>query len=222
MLLSSGLGQRLGDLKMSAKEWLRDREQALENEYFRRRDRELIERLREQGRQERERQALEGELGIHDEAFLSRLQAAGFGPSNLALLHLVPLVEVGWADGELEPRERELILALAESRGITPGSEAHDQLDGWLAMHPGQEFFETTFSAIRMSLDAQDAPTRKHTTDDLVAWCTRIAEATGGILGMMPISHDERECLRHIAAKLDRRPDDGDDDGTDTSTREVP
>ena len=207
---------------MSQKTWLGDREKALENEYFQRRDRELIEHLREQGRRERDRSALEDQLGIHDAALLSHLQEAGFNPSNLALLHLVPLVEVAWSEGNVTRRERELILALAESRGIGSGSPVHSQLTAWLDTNPGQEFFETAFTVIQKGLDTQDAPRRQQTRDDLVAWCTRIAEATGGILRMMPISREERECLTRIAAKLDQEPESGHAGGRGAHDREVP
>ncbi len=192
---------------MSPKEWLGDREQALENQYFQRHDRELIERLREQGRRQRDLSGLEDQLDVHDSVLLSHLREAGFNSSNLMLLHLVPLVEVAWSEGEVTLRERELILALAESRGVGPDSAAHNQLTTWLDQHPGQEFFDDAFEAIRKSLVLRDAPNRQQTKDELVAWCTRIAEASGGILRMAPISREERECLNRIAAKLNQEAD---------------
>lgn len=72
---------------MVPKRFLEDREHALENEYFHRKDHELIERLREEGRKQAERHDLEHRLGTHDTAFLEQLQAAGFAPDNLSLLH---------------------------------------------------------------------------------------------------------------------------------------
>jgi hypothetical protein len=192
---------------MAAKEFLDDREHALENEYFFRKDRELIDHLREEGRKEAERRALEEELQTHDTAFLQELQAAGFSPDNLRLIHLVPLVEVAWSEGEVTARERELILALASRRGFATDSAAFQQLVGWLDSRPDAAFFETTYEAIRRLLALQDETSRQATREDLVAWCTRIAEATGGILGMAPISKDERECLRRVAERISTPPD---------------
>ncbi len=37
---------------------------------------------------------------------------------------------------------------------------------------------------------------------DLVKSCTLVAEAAGGILGMMTISSEEREALAHITGRL--------------------
>ena len=107
---------------MQPNEWLKDRERALENEYFRRKDRELIAALREQGRQEKERGELKRRLGVADDSLPTDLQAAGFTPDNLALLHLVPLIDVAWAEGGVEARERQLIVALAARRGVTETS----------------------------------------------------------------------------------------------------
>ena len=115
---------------MSSKRFLEDREHALENEHFHRKDQELIERLREEGRRQAERRGLEDRLDTHDAAFLERLQAAGFAPDNLALLHLVPLVEVAWSEGEVTSRERKLILAMAARRGVVADGPAYGQLVG--------------------------------------------------------------------------------------------
>ena len=191
---------------MSSKRFLEEREHALEDEYFHRKDRELIARLREAGRRETERHDLEERLDTHDTAFLERLQAAGFAPDNLALLHLVPLVEVAWAEGEVTPQERALILALAARRGVSTDGPAYAQLVGWLDAKPDEAFFATTYEAIRMMLALEDEPSRHAAQLDLELWSTKIAEATGGILGMMPISKDERECLRRISERLSDPP----------------
>lgn len=185
-----------------SKDMFDERERALENQYFRQRDQELIEKLQEQGRRERERAELERELDIHDGAFLEHLQEVGFTPDNLSLLHLVPLVEVAWSEGEVTQRERDLILALAERRGIAPDDQAYIQLTGWLDACPDREFFDTTYEAVRRTLASQDEQSREATEHDLLEWATRVAEATGGVLGMMPISREERECLRRVTERL--------------------
>ncbi len=145
-------------------------------------------------------------LGTHDEAFLAELQAAGFTPDNLALLHLVPLVDVAWAEGEVTRRERELISALAARRGVVADTPAFRQLEGWLDRRPDDQFFETTYEAIRKALALENEASRHADQQDLVARCTRIAEATGGILGMVSISKDERECLKRIAERISAPP----------------
>ena len=188
-----------------SKEWFGDRERALEDEYFWRKDRELVERLREKGRLEEERRELQTQLGIVEQEVLTDLQTEGFAPENLGLLHLIPLVEVAWAEGEVTPRERELVLALASRRGIAEGSAAYRQLTGWLDTRPDDHFFDTAYTAIRGMLSRQGDTERAQTEHDLLEWATKVAEATGGILGMVPACRDERECIKRIAGRLTDR-----------------
>lgn len=185
-----------------SKEWLGDRERALENEYFRRRDQELIQKLREEGRIERERQQIGERLGTVDDRLPAELQKLGFRADGLALLHLVPLIDVAWADKGVTQRERDLVLALAERRGVTADSPEHHQLVKWLTQRPHQHVFDTAYEAIRTLL-AHDTKTGRATTQqELVDMSTQVAEATGGILGMMPVSRGERECLDRISDVL--------------------
>ena len=189
-----------------SKEWLKDRERVLEEEYFRRRDQELISRLREQGRLEKERLVLRDRLGSDDERLPAALQEAGFSADGLALLHLVPLVDVAWADKGVTARERELVLALAARRGVSRDTPEYRRLEGWLERRPDQQVFEIAYTAIQALLAREDATARQTTRQELVQWTTRVAEATGGILGMRPISREERECLDRIADLVMKEP----------------
>ena len=197
---------------MANRDWLEEREHVLEEEYFWRQERALIARLREQRQLERQRRALGEQIGVADEAFLAELQTAGFTQDNLDLLHLVPLVEVAWAGGVVSARERELILAMATSRGLAPGSPACKQLGGWLDQRPAQRFFDTALEAIGAILEQEDPEARGADERNLITYCTKIAEATGEVLGLVRISHAERECLERIAHSLtdtQRRVGDG-------------
>ena len=103
---------------MGPKRFLEDREHALENEYFHRKDRELIERLREEGRKQAERHDLE--TPFRNPRHGVPRAAASRRVLRRTILHcsiLVPLVEVAWSEGEVTSRERELILALARHVG---------------------------------------------------------------------------------------------------------
>ncbi len=201
-----------------SKEWLKDRERAIENEYFRRQDQVLIAQLREQGRLERDRQTLRDRLGTDDDRLPTKLQEAGFSADGLALLHLVPLVDVAWADKGITPRERELVLALAASRGVSPETPEHRRLVGWLERRPDQQTIDTAYAAIQALLAQQETSARATTRLELVASTTRVAEATGGILGMAPVSREERECLDRIAELLSREPDDPGAGGSDQNS----
>jgi len=77
---------------------LGERGRALENEYFRRPDRELLDRARRTSVLDDERRELAALTGLQ-ERDVEALQEQGFKPDTIALLPLVPLVQVAWAEG---------------------------------------------------------------------------------------------------------------------------
>ncbi len=77
-----------------------DRGRNLEDEYFHRKEKELIEKLRQRNERVAQVQALSEATGIPDQDILETLHELGYTPGTIALLHLVPLIQVGWADGE--------------------------------------------------------------------------------------------------------------------------
>jgi hypothetical protein len=94
---------------------------------------------------------------------------------------------------------------MAARRDIAPDTPVYKELTGWLDQCPNTQFFDTTFEAVRMILETEDPDTRADDERDLIGSCTRIAEATGEILGIVCVSHDERECLRRLVHGLTRR-----------------
>jgi hypothetical protein len=95
---------------------------AREDEYFRRRDRELIDKMRQASEAEEARQGLEAASGLRDPELLQELQALGFTPDTVILLPLVPIVQVAWAEGSVTDAERALIVKLARERGVGPAA----------------------------------------------------------------------------------------------------
>ena len=181
---------------MEQKGWLEDREHALEEEYFWKKERDLVARLQANSRLENERRALRNALGNVDEVSLARLQATGVTPDCLGLLFVVPLIEVAWADGDVSMRERQLILQMATRRGIVPNTPSYLVLTGWLDQCPNSQFFDTASEAVHLMLDREDPATRVDDERDLIESCRRVAEATGEFLGLVRVSQSERECLR--------------------------
>ena len=133
---------------MSNKDAFSERRRGLEEEYFHKKEKELLEKLRRRMQAEAERGQIAEALGVQDAEILSDLQALGYTRETVALLHLVPLIQVAWADGDVTLRERELILELAGSRGIAEDSNAYQQLVGWLTERPSEQFFQDTLRVI--------------------------------------------------------------------------
>jgi hypothetical protein len=180
-----------------------ERGRSLEEEYFRKKDRELVEKMRQASAAAQERAELVARTGLNDPQLLEELQALGFTPDTVALLLLVPVVQVAWAEGGVTPAERTLIVKLARARGIAEGSAADVQLADWLNRRPPEDVFTRATRLIGAMLATPGQEQLK--IADLVKHCEEIAAASGGIFGINKVSPEERQLLASIAGALKGR-----------------
>src|SRR6476661_4288439 len=129
---------------MADRDLWEERRRSYESEYFQRRERELIEKMRQRAAREGERQDMAEQIGVVDDDILAALHDLGYSRDTVMLLHLVPLLQVAWVDGSVSADERAGILDAARLRGVEEGSPAHRQLLGWLDRRPPEGFFEDT------------------------------------------------------------------------------
>ena len=175
-----------------------------EEEYFRKKDRELIEKMRRAAAAEQTQHDLGARTGIGDPEVLGEIAALGFTPETVALLPLVPVLQVAWAEGGVSDAERHLLVKLARARGIAEQSSADQQLSQWLSARPDAAVFAGATRLIRAMLDAQPEGQGEIDPADLVRYCEQVADASGGFLGIKRISPEERELLARISADLAR------------------
>ena len=190
---------------MSNNEGITDDIRKREDEYFRRQDRELIEKMRKASEAAQERLALETQTGIHEPEMLQQLQELNFTPGTIALLPLIPVLQVAWAEGGISGGERSAILSLARSRGISAGSEADQQLAAWLDQRPSPDTFRKATRLIAAMVDRPGEGFQDVTADDLLKYCEQIAQASGGLFGIGAVSAEERAALEQITAQLKNR-----------------
>jgi hypothetical protein len=189
---------------VSDKELFGDRRRSREEEYFRRQEKELIEKLQQRGREEATRRRMAERTGVADEELLRDLQALGYTPETVMLLHLVPLLQMAWAEGSVSDRERDLIIEAARARGIDKDSPADHQRSAWLASRPSDELFEKTLHAVGTILQARPPEEREASQLDLLSRLTAIASASGGILGFGKVSPQEAQVLARISEEMER------------------
>jgi hypothetical protein len=165
-------------------EILRDRGRSLEDEFFRREDKRLLAKLSEVKAAETSREALAKASGITSPDLLDRLLKLGVTAETVTALSLVPLVEVAWADGSLDARERRTVLERAREAGVEPGSTAQALLEAWLERRPDAALLDAWTQMVR-SLREQLGPAeaeRLKTT--LLDHARAVARASGGVLGL--------------------------------------
>ena len=114
-----------------------DREQHSLGQSFYRGDAvEQRERLQLQLEEKTARAQIAEATGIRDDQLLAELAGLGIRVDTLAALTLIPLISVAWADGEMDERERESVLAGAVSSGIERDSTSYRLLQIWLREEP--------------------------------------------------------------------------------------
>ena len=79
-----------------------------------------------------------------DEQFiLQSLLELHIDAQTLAALALVPLIEVAWADGYLDEKEKQAVLEAAHASGFEKGQVAYEVLESWLTQQPKPKLLET-------------------------------------------------------------------------------
>ena len=189
---------------MPDRDIIAERGRSLEEDYFRKKDRELVEKLRRSAEGVQAREALARIAGVSDPAVLQELHDLGFTPETIGLLPLIPSIQVAWAEGGVSKAERDLIVSLARKRGVEAGSAADRQLEQWLTTRPPDSVFTGAGRLIRAVLDTGASPGNL-TADDLVQFSEQVAQASGGVFGIGSISREERALLDQIAADLKAR-----------------
>ena len=177
---------------------LGDRVKTLEDEFFRREDQRLMDRLRELKQNEITRDALAKASGISNQVILDKLLDLGIRPEIVGALAIIPLVEVAWADGSIDGREKQTILERAHKSGIEPGSPGHDLLASWLERQPEPKLLTSwihLMQGICESLSCDEVATLRA---GLVERTRGVAKASGGLLGVGSVSSAEAEMIRHL------------------------
>jgi hypothetical protein len=189
---------------MSNARILNDLRKAKEEEYFRKKEQELIQKMRQRAIKDQERQELAEFFFIEDAEMLNDLQELGYSRDTIFLLFLVPVIHVAWIDGSVTEQEREAILEIATERGMEKDSPAEFMLRNWLNKRPPDEFFEKTLRLIRNILKTRPKAVRLVREQTLAHYCNVVANASGGFLGYGKVSAAQQELIRKITSDSQR------------------
>ena len=187
-----------GVLHMSA-HTLEQRGKELENLFFAKLDAKRIEKMKLELKSEEEREALSKVTGITDDGVLEDMQQIGITSETLTAFSLVPLVAVAWADGTLDGREREAILAVVSDEGIEKESTAFHLLEGWLEKKPGGDVYRVWKEYVRALRQSLRAEALSRVKTKVLGRAQKVAEASGGFLGMgNKVSGEEARVLESL------------------------
>ena len=177
-----------------------ERRRALEEAFFRKQEARLQERLHEKHEHDAARDALASRCGISDAALLDRLVDLGIRAETVDALVLVPLAAVAWADGKIDPRERDAILRGADAAGIGKDSPSHALLEAWTHERPEPALLDAWRDYVHALGSSLSAEQVRHLAEQVLGKARAVAEAAGGFLGIASVSKREQAVLTELAA----------------------
>ncbi len=172
-----------------------------ENAFFHARDDALIAKMRDRLSTERREAELKASTDLENDELLHHLAELGIGTESLPFLHLVPLLDVAWADGLVQAEERVLLLNAAEEAQVT--GEALEAFKAMIETQPSPEYMAAALHFTQSVLAALPAAERETRSDSLVDLAKLIAQANGGLFGLFfKVENAEQDALDNICAHL--------------------
>ncbi len=137
-----------------------------------------------------------------DQTLDEHLYALGVSPADPRALALLPLIEVAWADGEVQDGEREAILRIASEHHALD-DDGERLLETWLTWRPSASYLDKGRKALvelarqgRLGLAIDAENPGSGTLDQAL----EVAKSAGGWFGFQAVDPREKEALTAIAA----------------------
>ncbi len=180
------------------------REMYLEQEYFRKKEFELLEKLKGVFQKKMDKESLRKASGVTNEELLDRMVEIQLKGEMMAAFQLYPLVEIAWADGDLSEAEARSVLAAGEEHGIRPGTKAHEMLEQRLHRGPDPEVRKIWFlyaDELKKTLSPAELDTFRN---DLLERARAVVASTGHLERLLIDVGGERRILTAIEKALSR------------------
>jgi hypothetical protein len=178
---------------------------SLETAFFRKRDAELIAEIRQREIGQNRKKTLAEVSGIKDQSLLDELVAHDIHAETLAAFSLVPIIEVAWADGTIQPGERDILLEAISEAGIPRDGIAFQLMESWLDERPTPKLMKlwSNYTKALMNVLPPEAAERIRRT--VLTRARSVAEAAGGFLGFGRVSKAEEKMLQSLEAAFEAR-----------------
>jgi len=185
-------------------ESLEERGRALENQFYEKENKEKLAAMKTKMDAQRSRDDLRKASGMTDDAVLDKLVELGMRANTIAALSLVPLIEVAWADGEIQDNERTAILQGAHGKGLEQGTDGYELLQTWLKSRPDSALFDAWSSYIKALAGQLNDEQNRLLKNQIVGFAKMVAASAGGFLGIGKVSASEEKALSRIEQAFDR------------------
>src|SRR4051812_38622081 len=96
---------------------LNERGKELEEVFFRQMNQKLTDKLQAENKKKLDKDAISKLTGITSDDLLEKLLELKLGASSVAAFGLLPVVEVAWADGRVDAKEKRAVIDAATQAG---------------------------------------------------------------------------------------------------------
>jgi hypothetical protein len=179
------------------------RGKTLEDAFFLRQDEILTEQFHLMEKMKETKETLARISGITNQDVLQKLVDLNIPPDLVASLALVPLVEVAWADGEMDDKEKAAMLK-AEGTIFAKNSPDMAVLKCWMEHRPGPDLLEAWKHYIKGLCEQMTPKQKTDLKSEVIGHARQVALAAGGFLGFGDkISDAEQNMLKELQAAFD-------------------
>jgi hypothetical protein len=176
------------------------RAKSLEDAFFKERDRKLAERIKHQLNAEEQHRVLAFSLGLTDELAAKGIAQLQSGLEVVAVMALLPMVEVAWCDGKVESSEKGAVLRGAAEVGLEFESPLYKFLESWLDHRPSPAALQAWHEYVKSFVNLVEPATAAKAKAGVMGRAERVAKAAGGFMGFgNKISEQEQACLNDLA-----------------------
>jgi hypothetical protein len=183
-----------------------DRRKALEDQFFKQQNDAALQKLKDQQARAATREEITRLTGITNPTVLDALANLKLGGAAVLVMSMFPLVEVAWADGKVDEKERRIVLQQAENVGIGSGSEAALLLAGWLDEKPELSWHQLWAEYVGELVKKMKPEDRELLKNEVLGRARLVAEASGGLLGAgFAVSAAEKRVLEKLEQAFAQR-----------------
>ncbi len=173
---------------------------SVEDMFFFQKDQRLVEAREELRRLQETKENLSRVSGIRNDEVLEKLIALEMRPETLATLFAVPLIEVAWADGDMDDKERQELFRFAEKAGLRKKNISPSVMATWLKKRPDPALMDAWSQYIQALAGQLSDGERQALKDEVMTDARAVAQAAGGVLGFHKESSKEHRVLARIEA----------------------
>jgi hypothetical protein len=179
------------------------RRRSFEAEYFSRKSAQLVSKLKQVFERKIDKESVRRVTGIENDRLLDNLVAINLSGDLMTAFNMLPLVELAWADGIVDERERRALMHALDAAGIKEGTPAYQRMEFAIQTGPNPEARKLWYLYAEELKSTLSAKELEEFRDDLLANARSIATASGGLLNLaFTISPSEQRVLDEVEKAL--------------------